>query len=351
MGSGKTWNTVQRQRFGADEVDAVLEEVRSLLRERGRSRTQWEVGSAAEPDDLVDRLLARGLIHDRDPYAVALVLTTAPPAPLPELVARRVETFDEYAAANEVQWHAFEMPEDEIADCGLVSPSVGRETVNVMHAVWLDGEIVSTGTASATEHGLPFLRRRYRGARARPRRLPRASVRPLGRSCRARHARAHHAGRLDVAADPRAPRLRAGRRGPHAPRRLRRARGASLPTDLPRTIVSDGCNACRVPACRMPACGAMRRWTGVIRPGSARAAASSSAVAKESAVMSDERRKRAPTGVPKKTAGRRRSAARSPRRPLTKNGARATNAAAAATAANATAARNSVVRLPRLGEF
>jgi hypothetical protein len=154
MGSGKTWNTVQRQRFGADEVDAVLEEVRSLLRKRGRYRTQWEVGSAAEPDDLVDRLLARGLIHDRDPYAVALVLTTAPPSPPPELVARRVETFDEYAAANEVQWHAFEMPEDEIAESRAGLAERWRQTVNLMHAVWLDGEIVSTGTASATEHGL-----------------------------------------------------------------------------------------------------------------------------------------------------------------------------------------------------
>ena len=145
---------MQRQRFRADEVDDVLEEVRSLLRERGRSRTQWEVGSAAEPDDLVDRLLARGLVHDRDPYAVALVLTTAPPAPPPGLVARRVETFDEYAAANEVQWQAFETPDEDIAEAQAMLPERWRETVNVMHAVWLDGEIVSAGTAAPTEHGL-----------------------------------------------------------------------------------------------------------------------------------------------------------------------------------------------------
>src|SRR5204862_8186754 len=112
MGTGKKGNTVQRQRFGADEVDAVLEEVRSLLRERGRYRTQWEVGSAAEPHDLVEQLLARDLVKDRDPYAVALVLMNAPPAPPPQLVARRVETFDEYAAACAVQWSAFEMPEE-----------------------------------------------------------------------------------------------------------------------------------------------------------------------------------------------------------------------------------------------
>src|SRR6266498_1210017 len=93
MGLGKTWNTVQRQRFRGEEVDDVLEEVRSLLRARGRGRTQWEVGSSAEPPDLVDLLLARGLARDKDPYTVALVLT-APPPPAPGIVARRVETFE-----------------------------------------------------------------------------------------------------------------------------------------------------------------------------------------------------------------------------------------------------------------
>lgn len=154
MGSGKKWNTVQRQRIGADDVDAVLEEVRSLLRERGRYRTQWEVGSAAEPEDLVEQLLARGLVKDRDPYAVALVLTNAPPAPPSGLVARRVETFDEYAAACAVQWSAFEMPEEDIAEARSRLAEGWPDPVNLRHAVWLDGELVSTGTASPTEHGL-----------------------------------------------------------------------------------------------------------------------------------------------------------------------------------------------------
>jgi GNAT superfamily N-acetyltransferase len=154
MGAGRKWNTVQRQHFEADELDEVLEEVRSLLRERGRTTTQWEVGSSAAPDDLVDRLLARGLVHDRDPYAVALVLTTAPPPPPPGLVARRVETFEEYAAANEVQWHAFETPEEDIAESRALLEERWHGSATVMHAAWLDGEIVSAGTVAATEHGL-----------------------------------------------------------------------------------------------------------------------------------------------------------------------------------------------------
>src|SRR6187200_785633 len=116
MGASRNWNTVQRQRLEPDEIDDVIEEVRALLRERGRDRTQWEVGSSAEPADLVDRLLARGLIRDKEPYAVALVLTREPPPPPERVEARRVETFEEYAAANAVQWEAFEMPENEIAE-------------------------------------------------------------------------------------------------------------------------------------------------------------------------------------------------------------------------------------------
>src|SRR5215218_10270691 len=133
LGPGKSWNTVQRQRFRAEELEDVLEEVRSLLRERGRDRTQWEVGSAAEPPNLVELLLARGIVRDKDPYAVALVLTEEPPSGPAEIVARRVETFEEYVAANDVQWQAFEMPEDEIDESRELLPDLWRESPNVMH--------------------------------------------------------------------------------------------------------------------------------------------------------------------------------------------------------------------------
>src|SRR3954454_6415922 len=116
LGAGKTWNTVQRQRFRADEVDEVLAEVRAALRERGRPSTQWEVGSSAEPDGLVELLLERGLAHAPDPFAVALVLTREPPPAGPGLVARRVETFEDYAAAHAVQWEAFGATAEEIAE-------------------------------------------------------------------------------------------------------------------------------------------------------------------------------------------------------------------------------------------
>ena len=176
MSSGKKWNTVQRQRFPLEEVDAVIAEVRATLRERGRTQTQWEVGSSAPPG-LVDALLERGIERDKEPYAVALVLTSEPPPIAEGLTARRVETFEEYAAANAVQWEAFESSAEDIAEARELLPRRYRETVNVMHAVWLDGEIVCAGTSAPTEHGFLL----YGGATAK-RARGRGAYRALNRA-------------------------------------------------------------------------------------------------------------------------------------------------------------------------
>jgi len=162
LGSGSTWNTVQRQRFPLEEVDAVLAEVRATLRERGRTRSQWEVGSSA-PAGLVDALLERGLKPDKDPHAVALVLTKEPPPPRPGLTARRIETLEELGSAIAVQWEAFESTPEEIEEARALLPQRFAESVYLRHAVWLEGEIVCTGTAAPTEHGLLL----YGGATAK----------------------------------------------------------------------------------------------------------------------------------------------------------------------------------------
>ena len=176
MASGRKWNTVQRQRFPLEEVDAVIAEVRATLRERGRTQTQWEVGSSAPPG-LVEALLERGIERDKEPYVVALVLTSEPPPIAEGLAARRVETFEEYAAANAVQWEAFESSAEDIAESRELLPRRYRETVNIMHAVWLDGEIVCAGTSAPTEHGFLL----YGGATAK-RARGRGAYRALNRA-------------------------------------------------------------------------------------------------------------------------------------------------------------------------
>ena len=153
LGAGKTWNTVQRQRFALEEIDDVLAEVRAALRERGRPSTQWEVGSSAPPG-LVDALLERGLVPGKDPYAIALVLTHEPPPIADGFVARQIRTLEELDAACEVQWEAFGSTEAEITEARALLPERFRDMTYLRHAVWLDGELVSTGTSAPTEHGL-----------------------------------------------------------------------------------------------------------------------------------------------------------------------------------------------------
>lgn len=153
VGAGSTWNTVQRQRFPLEEVDEVLAEVREELRARGRTQTQSEVGSSA-PAGLVDALLERRLVPDKDPYAVALVLTHEPPAIEPGFTARRIETLEELAASGRIQWEAFGATPREIEEARRLLPDRFRDSPHLRHSVWLDGEIVCTGTSTPTEHGL-----------------------------------------------------------------------------------------------------------------------------------------------------------------------------------------------------
>ena len=149
VGAGSTWNTVQRQRFPLEEVDEVLTEVRAALRARGRTQTQWEIGSSA-PSGLVEALIGRGLVPDKDPYAVALVLTREPPAISPLLPARRVETLKELEVSARVQWEAFEATPEEIEEARRLLPERFGNSVNLRHSIWLGGEIVSTGIATPT---------------------------------------------------------------------------------------------------------------------------------------------------------------------------------------------------------
>lgn len=151
---------IQRQRFEAHEVDDVLAEARSLLLARGRTRAFWGVGSTAEPADLVDLLLQRGLVRDRDPFCDALVLTAEPTASAESsLVAGRVQSFEDYCSAREVQWEAFGASGDEVAQGrATLGDRWADSTRTLVHATWLDREIVSAGDCAVTPHGLLLFR-------------------------------------------------------------------------------------------------------------------------------------------------------------------------------------------------
>jgi GNAT superfamily N-acetyltransferase len=150
------YTVVQRLRLTPESVDAAVEEVHALLRERGRTACSWEIGSSATPPDLVERLKARGLVDDDDPDVAAMVLSAPPPPPPPGVEARPVRDVDEYVAVKHVAEAAFGMAPDPDRiewwnGAWEEEQELGRTRT---FAALIDGRIVAHGTSTYSEHGV-----------------------------------------------------------------------------------------------------------------------------------------------------------------------------------------------------
>jgi hypothetical protein len=150
MGRGDQpgWNVAQRFRLRADEIEHVREEIHARLRAKARTGCTWEVGTHATPSDLIERLLALGLVDDEPtPLAIGMVLTAAPAGPAPDVEVRRAETDEEQLTAARIAAIAFGSPMPT-----EVSPE--RDPNNVVYLAYVDGEPVARGSASFSEHGV-----------------------------------------------------------------------------------------------------------------------------------------------------------------------------------------------------
>jgi ribosomal protein S18 acetylase RimI-like enzyme len=150
MGRGDEpgWNVAQRFRLAPGEVEQVREEIHGMLRERGRTACTWEVGTHATPDDLVERLLALGLVDDEpNPHAVGMVLTEPPAQVDVDVEVRRATTAEEHLAAARIAAVAFGGPEPEEA-------RPADDPRNVVYLAYADGKPVAGASASFGEHGV-----------------------------------------------------------------------------------------------------------------------------------------------------------------------------------------------------
>jgi ribosomal protein S18 acetylase RimI-like enzyme len=142
-----SWNVAQRFRFRADELDEVRAEIHAAVRARDRTACTWEVGSSATPPDLVDRLLALGLVHDDDPYVVGMVLTDPPAQAPPDGVeVRRITTLEEAVTAAQIAGVAFG------SDVPLPTAFEPSEH-SLRYLAYVDGEPVAQASAAFSEHG------------------------------------------------------------------------------------------------------------------------------------------------------------------------------------------------------
>jgi len=150
MGRGNApgWNVAQRFRFDASELAEVRSEIYAHLRAKGRTACTWEIGTHATPTDLVERLLALGLVDDLPtPLAVGMVLTEAPAGAATGVEVRRAETDEEHLAAEQIAAVAFGGP---------VPTELDRkpDPRNTVYLAYVDGKPVARGSASFSEYGV-----------------------------------------------------------------------------------------------------------------------------------------------------------------------------------------------------
>jgi hypothetical protein len=140
-------NVAQRFRLQPSEIDEVREEIHGILRAKGRTACTWEVGTHATPDDLVEQLLARGLVDDEPtPLAVGMVLTEPPAHPDLPVEVRIAQTDEERLAAARIAAIAFGGP------IATEPPPPSDDPNNLVYLAYVDGEPVARGSGSFSQY-------------------------------------------------------------------------------------------------------------------------------------------------------------------------------------------------------
>ena len=156
-GTGPHSATVQRVRLAPGEVAAAVEEIRALLRDRGRGGSEWELGESSTPADLIEQLAELGILPDEDePVAIGMVLTAGDGmAEPPGTSARRVESVDELVTARRIQHEAFGgSADDEVGFEQAEADFATEGEIGSTFLAFVDGEPVAAGYASYTPLGL-----------------------------------------------------------------------------------------------------------------------------------------------------------------------------------------------------
>src|SRR5262249_16483942 len=102
--------------FG-DDGPGAPEAARTVVRNRGRDRAVWFVAPASKPSGLLEQLRALGLEDaDEPPWepVFASMALLEPPEPGPDdVVAKPVETFEEYVTTLRLDEDVFGLPEED----------------------------------------------------------------------------------------------------------------------------------------------------------------------------------------------------------------------------------------------
>jgi GNAT superfamily N-acetyltransferase len=154
---GGTWLAVQRIRLRDDEIDDAVDAARSFMRVTGATVASWWLTEHSTPADLEEQLLERGLFVVEGDYAIdGMLLTSEPPAGPSDIEARAVSNADEFVAATEAQYAAFNTPTERRRDIAVLIDEFEFERqsdVVRLYGAWLDRRLVGGGRAIFSPRG------------------------------------------------------------------------------------------------------------------------------------------------------------------------------------------------------
>jgi GNAT superfamily N-acetyltransferase len=140
-----------------DDVDAALVTARAWFAQRGRDQYTWMVADSSEPSDLVEQLLARGLVADVDPVSAGMLLEHEPEGVV-GVDVRKVTTYEESLAAAMLSWKSFDFTAEQV--------EAGMNAHRERYELWkdfqsgdnfialADGEVVGSGGAAYLAPGV-----------------------------------------------------------------------------------------------------------------------------------------------------------------------------------------------------
>ena len=155
---GNIWASISAPRFEEHELGDVIAHVHELV--PPDKHQVWWISDAARPANLADLLREHGFGETREgAHELRAVVLTSEPDPIPASVeVRRVESYEDFLAAREVQWEGFETPEERREQVRRnlrrdYEESIALE-IPVGFLALLDGQPAATGMAVPSPRGV-----------------------------------------------------------------------------------------------------------------------------------------------------------------------------------------------------
>ena len=155
---GNIWASISAPRFEEHELDDVIAHVHELV--MPEKHQVWWISELARPANIVELLRTRGFTETKEgAHELRALVLTSPPEEIPTGIAvRRIETFEDFLAAREVQWEGFDVPPERRA---LQRPNLRRDfeesielEVPAGFLALVDGRPAATGMAVPSSRGV-----------------------------------------------------------------------------------------------------------------------------------------------------------------------------------------------------